>query len=357
MMANPYQGLENYRIWPRAMTAVAPGHIDPVTESMPILPHHRIATMGSCFAQHLSRCLAASGYTYYVAEKAPKSMDAATAAHYNYGVFSARYGNVYTVLQAEQLYDRAFGTFEPHDDVWEWRGGFVDAFRPTIEPDPLVSPSEVRESARQHLGHVRDVFRECDWLIFTLGLTEGWRSKQDGAIYPIAPGVRGGEYDPSLYEFVNFSASEVINHLERLIAKIEKVNSSARILLTVSPVSLAATYENRHVWVSTTYSKAALRVAAEEMAKQFDHVIYFPSYEIITSPAAGGRYYADDLRQVTELGVSHVMKLFKRHFFIDQAECPLPDSCYAAADVDLPTSSDIMCDEEEIVRSLVKSRS
>ena len=36
---------------------------------------------------------------------------------------------------------------------------------------------------------------------------------------------------------------------------------------------------------------------------------------MITSPAAGGRYYADDLRQVTEVGVKHVMKLFGRHFF------------------------------------------
>ncbi|HEX2898601.1 MAG TPA: GSCFA domain-containing protein, partial [Bacteroidia bacterium] len=40
---------------------------------------------------------------------------------------------------------------------------------------------------------------------------------------------------------------------------------------------------------------------------------YFPSYEIITGSFNRGRYYSDDLRNVTEEGVAHVMRLFLRH--------------------------------------------
>jgi hypothetical protein len=53
-------------------------------------------------------------------------------------------------------------------------------------------------------------------------------------------------------------------------------------------------------------------VVAEAIAKE-PYTAYFPSYEVITSPASRGAYYADDLRTVTEAGVEHVMRLFFRH--------------------------------------------
>jgi hypothetical protein len=194
-MSNPYKGLDDFCFWSRAMLNPAPGQIDPVVESRVISPEQKVATMGSCFAQHLAKHIQSLGLNYYVAETAPSGMDEKEARRRNYGVFSARYGNVYTARQATQLFDRAFGVFSPVDDVWEKEGGYVDAFRPQIEPEVFATADEVRESAKAHLQHVRDVFTQCDWLVFTLGLTEGWRSKQDGAVYPLAPGVSGGQFD------------------------------------------------------------------------------------------------------------------------------------------------------------------
>jgi hypothetical protein len=347
-MANPYQDKDDHCFWSRAMTWPAPGQINPVISGTTIGADARIATMGSCFAQHLARFVKASGLNYYVAEAAPAGMSEAAANASNYGIFSARFGNVYTVRQAVQLFDRAFGAFAPADDVWAKGGRFVDAFRPTIEPEAFSSPDDVRRAARGHLACVREMFERFDWLVFTLGLTEGWRAKADGAVYPVAPGVAGGSFDPSRYEFVNFSAAEVSSDLAALVDRIRKVNPRGRILLTVSPVPLIATYENRHVWVSTTYSKAALRVAADETERRYQHVIYFPSYEVITSPASGGRYYADDLRSVTDLGVKHVMRLFHRHFI---------EGATHRTDVSasLPTANfggDVICDEEVIETAL-----
>jgi hypothetical protein len=92
------------------------------------------------------------------------------------------------------------------------------------------------------------------------------------------------------------------------------LNPRARVILTVSPVPLAATARrDQHVLTATTYSKSVLRVAAETLVSRFRHVEYFPSYEIITGAFSRGAYYADDLRNVLEDGVSHVMRLFMRH--------------------------------------------
>lgn len=361
MTTNPYRGLEDYRFWSRGVTSAPPGQLDPMVGGPTIGAGDKVVTMGSCFAQHLARNLAGLGLNYHIAEPPPAGMAADEARQRNYGVFSARYGNVYTVRQALQLFDRAFGKFAPEDDVWEVEGGFVDAFRPQIEPVPLASAEAVRGAAHSHLASVRALFEGADWLIFTLGLTEGWRSGFDGAVYPVAPGVAGGSFDPGRYEFINFSADAVKRDLIKLVDKIKSVNPACRIILTVSPVPLIATYENRHVLTSTTVSKAVLRVAADEVERLYSHVTYFPSYEIITSPAAGGAYYEDDLRSIANIGVQHVMRVFRKHF-VASGPAPAKTEVSAPAPAAYPMPGDdgsapqvVICDEELIEKSIQES--
>lgn len=349
-MRNPYANLPPTRFWDQAVTALNPAEIDPLEAYAQIGLDDKVATMGSCFAQHLSRYISEIGLSYYVAETGAPSLSESERAARGYGVFSARYGNIYSVRQALQLYQRAFGTFHPAESVWEHNGRFVDAFRPRVEPNGFASAADARADMDAHLACVRNVFTESDWLIFTLGLTESWRSKADGAVYPLAPGVAGGVFDPARYEFVNGSVYETIDDLTALIQGLAQVNPKLKIILTVSPVALIATYEPRHVLSSTVCSKAILRTAADEAERRFSNVIYFPSYEIITSPASEGRYYADDLRQVTQRGVDHVMRVFTRHFIEPRdeqgAEPPPMQRRYIAE------NQDVVCDEEEIRRSL-----
>jgi hypothetical protein len=183
-----------------------------------------------------------------------------------------------------------------------------------------------------------------------LGLTEAWRDRSDGAVFPLAPGVAGGEFNQTKTEFVNFTVDEVRADLCLFIDRIREVNPKCKVLLTISPVPLAATFEGQHVLVSTTYSKAVLRVAAEEVTRHYDNVIYFPSYEIITSPASGGIYFANDLRQVTEVGVRQVMKLFTKHFIENDSQRDIQSG--AQTIIDLNKSADVLCDEETIEASL-----
>jgi len=358
-MSHPYASLPDSAFWSRAVSAPAPGGIDPMLKSVAVDPRAPVGTLGSCFAQHIARFMKRSGFNYFVTETPPADLAEDEASSRNYGVFSARYGNVYTVRQAVQLFDRAFGRFVPKEDVWRYRDGYVDPFRPQIEPLPLSSPSEVHESREEHLACVRRLFQQSAWLVFTLGLTEAWRSKLDGAVYPIAPGVAGGSFDPARHEFVNFSASEVSADLKAFIERIRDVNPNCQFILTVSPVPLIATYEPRHVLTSTVFSKSALRVAADEAERLFDNVIYFPSFEFITSTASGGRYYEDDLRQVNDMGVEHVMALFKKHFMkpaetAQAAEAPKEEArVIAAPPLERPMAlGNIVCDEETIERTV-----
>lgn len=335
------------------MPAVPPGRVDPVTRWDQITVDDKVATIGSCFAQHLSRKISDLGLNYYVTEPGPDALSASERLRRNYGVFSARYGNVYTVRQCVQLLDRAFGEFSPSEIAWEHpSGGFVDPFRPQINLGAFQSTTDLQIDRESHLRAVRELCTNCDWLVFTLGLTEAWRSKQDGSVFPIAPGVAGGHFDTDRHEFVNFGIDDVRADLNDFITKLRSVNPAVKILLTVSPVALAATFERRHVLESTVLSKSVLRVAADEAQRKFVGVIYFPSFEIITSAAAGGRYYADDLRQVTKLGVDHVMRVFEERFIQGASAIQGVNRRIGT----IPESEDVICDEEIIENALLRGQ-
>ena len=348
-MPNPYQSLPDRAFWKRAVAAAPEAEVDPAPEApFPIGRLDRIATAGSCFAQHISRTLAGQGYRYLVTEPEPEG------GGENYGVFPARFGNIYTARQLLQTFDRAYGLFRPLDLAWRREdGALVDPFRPQIQSAGFASEAELLADRKRHLAAVRAMFEDCDVLVFTLGLTESWRSARDGAVFPLAPGVLGGEPGPD-YGFHNLSVDEVTADLAAFIGKLRMVNPQVRIILTVSPVPLIATYEPRHVLVSNTWSKAVLRVAAGQIAAWDAGVCYFPSYEVITGPQARGRYFAEDLRSVTDAGVARVMSVFSRHFLGEDAPLPARASTLAEAplsEVDqrrFEELAEVVCDEEAI---------
>jgi hypothetical protein len=347
---HPYRDLPPQAFWRRAVADQGPA-IDPLGGPFPEIGRgDRVATAGSCFAQHIGRHLAASGFNYLVTEPAHPIVPAEIAAHHGYGTFTARYGNVYTSLQLLQLFDRAYGRFAPQEDAWEGRnGGIVDPFRPSIEPGGFASVMEMRDDRRQHLEHVREAFETLDVFVFTLGLTETWVSRVDGGAFPLCPGVAAGRFDPARHGFRNLRVAEVTAQLAGFVERLRGVNPKSRIILTVSPVPLAATaVPDGHVLAATIYSKSVLRAAAQEIAEDWPFIFYFPSYEIITGPQARGRFFAEDLRTVTEEGVAHVMATFLRHaghHAAPPASIPVPAQPAEPFVATIQQWVEVMCDE------------
>lgn len=354
---HPYVGRPDHAFWKQSISEVAPGDVDPVTSTpFKIMPKDRVATAGSCFAQHISKRLRESGFHFFVTERAEDPEATAESQTRGFYDFSARYGNVYTARQLVQLFDRAFGYFKPLDGVWPRPGGgFCDPFRPRIEPEGFATEKAVLLDRQRHLLAVRRMFRQLDVFIFTLGLTECWVSGLDGAAFPVAPGVVGGTFDPKRYEFLNFGVADVTSDLRSFLRKLKLVNPRARVILTVSPVPLVATAADRHVLTATTYSKAVLRVAAEETSASHDNVYYFPAYEIITGPHAGGAYFGPDRRSVTAQGVDHVMRIFLKRLTAqgsDAAKVATAPLASAASRVfaEMEALGEAACDEEMLER-------
>lgn len=348
-MTHPYSGAPDYRRWRAGVAGVAQGALDPIVGfPWTVGPEDRIAAAGSCFAQHVARHLRDRGYAFMDVEPAHPMLSAETAGAYGYGVYSARYGNLYTSRQLLQLLRRAYGRFVPRDDMWIADGRYYDPFRPGIQPDGFASRQEYELDRRQHYAAVRRMFEQLDVFVFTLGLTECWIDVEDGAAYPVCPGTVAGEYDASRHALLEMEVEDVEADLREFTAELLALNPRARIILTVSPVPLAATALDRHVLVSSTASKATLRIAAERFARQ-PGVAYFPSYEIITAPSSGPGYFASDLRSIREEGVDHVMRLFFQHVFSGPATPPAaPPVAGDAHGASMQKVVDTMCEESRL---------
>jgi hypothetical protein len=312
---HPYKSQGLTAFWDSAISAVNSLELSGLYERKFDIIGCKLAAAGSCFAQHIGQALKKQGLEFLDLEPAPSFLAKELHKPYNYGLYSARYGNIYTSRQLLQLFDRAFNQFVPKDNIWRRGQGFVDPFRPNIEPDPFVNAEELVELRRLHLEKVQELMRQCQIFIFTLGLTETWFSTDDGAAYPVVPGTSlGGDFDSARYRFHNLSYVEIVADLELFRQKLQQINPDCRILLTVSPVPLAATALPRHVLVSTIYSKSVLRAAAGWLAQEYDDVDYFPSYEIIASHPTRGMFFMPDGRSVSKAGVEHVMgHFFKAH--------------------------------------------
>lgn len=336
-----------YKLQPeRAFWRLAVGnrHYSDLTDMwrpMPLRRKDRIATAGSCFAQHIGNHLAARGAAFMDMEPAPPVFDSvAEARQWGYGVFSCRYGNVYTSRQLLQLFDEAHGARIPSERVWEKEGRFYDALRPSVDPVGQDSAETVFALRARHLAAVRRMFAELDVFVFTMGLTEGWENAEDGTMFAVAPGTVAGMYDSSRHVFRNLRAAEVRADMLAFWDRLLVVNPRARLLLTVSPVPLAATASDNHVLVATTYSKSVLRAVAGELAEEVDSIHYFPSYEIITSHPGRGMFYEPDLRNVNPFGVNYVMN----HFFSGRLAAEF--GCQAVADPG--EDLELICDEEKL---------
>ena len=349
----PYYSVPREARWGKVVAGHAPQDIDPhVNSRLHIGRTDKIASAGSCFAQRISEALQSSGYTYFVTEEGPPFLSAERKRELGYRVYSARYGNIYTVLQLLQLFRRAFGRFAPEEPVWQLADGkYVDPFRPSVQPGGFQSEEECLADRSSHLASVRRMFEEVDVFAFTLGLTESWISTIDGAVFPSCPGsALGGLHDPARHAFHNFSVSEVTGQLSSFVTELQAVNPKAQIILTVSPVPLLATYEPRHVLQATVYSKSVLRVACEEAVRQHSHVHYFGSYEIVTATGDSKSYFLDDRRAVSDTAVAHVIACFHRQFTGASAE---ERAAYVgAASAPVPTLTQPMCDEDLVMAAL-----
>lgn len=261
--------------WPRRGE---PGRLAPIAKpafqpSFSFEPGETIFTIGSCFARHVERELAHRGFvlpTRYLFESDEDFGAVGLDVLNNYGTPSI-------LNELEWAFD---GNFDPKVCFERVRDAWVDMHLHTsMRPASL----EVLRNRRRAIGEAYRSITRCRAVIITLGLAEVWFDKFQGIYLNVAPRRSILRDSPNRFELHVLSPDECLDHLRKAMQLIKRHGMPGiKVVLTVSPVPLSATYRDVDVMVANTYSKAVLRVVAEQAAAEFDFVDYFPSYESIT---------------------------------------------------------------------------
>jgi hypothetical protein len=329
----------------------------------------RVMSAGSCFAARIAQFIKTSGVNYLAADDRAATDDSVREETPNQ--FSLRYGNIYTVRHLLQLLLRATGVWVTEPPVARDKNGrYRNLARPAVLS--YSSIEALRADDRAHLRNLLTLLGAADVFIFTLGLTEHWVDTAYDLVLPTTPGCGYGEFDPSRHRFRNASLADVADELSQCFGLLQQINPRLKILLTLSPVPLVATYTPTSAIEATFYSKSLLRQAIAQAIAAWpgQNVTYFPSYEIITNPHVIGENFEPDMRSISAAGVARVMAQFRQRFLAEAAPA------VSVADDDgmtgvLPALSigapleaaaagepetDPVCDEENVWRAYLRKK-
>ena len=166
---NPYSELPSNAFWKTGVTQENPYAINNIyKKKFDIKPNTQIVTAGSCFGQHVGNHLKRNGYQVIDEEIAPPGLPDELHQKYGFSMYSARYGNIYTVKQLLQLAQEVAGERKPENYIWQKNGKYFDALRPAVEPEGHDTEQEVIEHRDFHIKKVKDVFTKMNLFIFTL---------------------------------------------------------------------------------------------------------------------------------------------------------------------------------------------
>ena len=270
-------------IWPRQLDgedyeSVVRKYV--IADARPTAPvinsNSKVITLGSCFAEHLANTLREWGVEVF---------------------FQKRSENFDNLLATQNLVD-----WVTADDG--------------MSNNPLFASYGPRESMLAR-------FCEADAIILSLGVSAAYFSRETGEF--VMPSVADQDRSAlaSANDFRMLTLEENLGSLRRVVERLRTVNPSAAIVLTVSPVPLAATFDRASAVQADAVSKSTLRLTVEHfMAETGPDVFYWPSFEVVKWLGAHAPrslppiFGADDgaSRHVSRWVVRMVIRLFLERF-------------------------------------------
>lgn len=245
-------------------------------EAPPIPSDAKIACVGSCFAQEISNSLTSQGRSV-----APL-------------ILSERWNTAFAV-----------------------RHCLENLLEGTPFPDGYVLPHIQVQGGRS------ETLRSAGAFILTLGLSVCWFDiATNKMVMEIESGhsAAGLRNSFSTHVMRQTSVADNIAAITAVIESVRRVNATAPIVFTLSPIPLMASITPYPPVASNTISKATLRLALHEvMERQHPHVYYWPSYEIVEWV---GKYVRilwgqddNDLRHLQPSFIDQIMRKFSALYF------------------------------------------
>ncbi|WP_177331188.1 GSCFA domain-containing protein [Pseudomonas sp. NBRC 111119] len=275
----------------------------------PIVPHKpkfklplsgKYFTIGSCFARNVENSLRAAGINVL------STIDKLPGDYFEIGGESrSGYQNVYTpgaILEAVKLAT----TENPYSAIVGSDEKSIDLLTSGLKPLDLQTVRNIRDS----LVTMYKKLSESDALIITLGYNESWYHITSQTYINRTPSHVSLRRTIEEFEFELLDYAKSYELVDSAINRVHELAPDCKVILTVSPVPLSATFSNKDIVTANQLSKSTLRVIASAISEKYAHVDYFPSYEIIMNSERSKTFLEDGIHVRAE-AVNNVIRQFK----------------------------------------------
>jgi hypothetical protein len=298
----------NAMFWPNPTAQENPRSIYdelPYANTFDLIDRHTpVGSAGSCFAMEIAHRLQHEGYNYVITEPDANPKN-------GYSNSCARWGTIFNVPCFRQLVEKAFGERTLPRILWSMRkNGKIELRDPFREEIIFDSVEQYEADYARHLAAAREALLAVDVFVITLGVNEVWYLRADGTVFSRNP----WRLSSSLVERRVLTVEDNVRELERMLTLWRHHNPRLKLIVSVSPVPMLATFRgaDMHVAAATCHSKSTLRLAAEAFAQRQRDVYYFPSFEKVMYCTRDP--WDRDQRHVARHTVDGVMRLFDTMF-------------------------------------------
>jgi tetratricopeptide (TPR) repeat protein len=268
--------------------------------SFSLLKGEAIFTVGSCFARNIERRLGELGFDVAALKF---SLPAEERASDTENDFLNKYPPISILNEVRWALDPQYsfpeqGYLQVRKDLWHDPHAAAN-----LRPAPLDRVEERRAMVSELYAQIP----ACRVIVMTLGLIEAWFDKSAGVYLNGAPPISVMQAQHDRFRLDVLTPDEVLATLREIHGLLERFgHPEFRILLTVSPVPMKNTFTGQDAIAANTYSKSALRAAAEMFVRTHPRVDYFPSYEVVTHTVRSSAFIQDN-RHVTPQVVNTIV--------------------------------------------------
>lgn len=245
-------------------------------------PDTKVVAFGSCFAANITRWLSERKYSVLTDQEGEGS-----------DAYVVRFGEgMVNTFVIRQQFEWAFENKVVEAELWH---GY--------DAQSFGYDEQVRRKTL-------DIFSAADVFVITLGLSEVWYDEKTGGVFWRA--VPADKYDPERHKFRVTSVAENKENIHAIYQLIRKHRPEAKVIFTLSPIPLVATFRPVSCMTANSVSKAVLRSALDETLREIDEpdcAFYWPSYEIVLDVFADR--WKDDRRHVKPAILDFIMTLFE----------------------------------------------
>jgi len=240
--------------------------------------HHRIITLGSCFAYNISAYL----------------------SEYRFSVMSNPFGVLYNPVSIYNTIEilRRNRTFKKDDLIFhqgEWHSFYHHSDFSHHDAESCLE--KINDRTRETLDFIRD----ANIVIITYGTANVYRYKRKSLIVSNCHKLPASDFEH--YRLTPEYSLKVLNETVDILLEI---NPDLKIIFTVSPVRhwKDGAEENQR-------SKAVLLLSVESIVKENREICsYFSSYELLIDDLRDYRFYEDDLLHPNKQAVDYIWKKF-----------------------------------------------